>query len=251
MIEDKILNSILDGRSLLITGSGINNGVKNLSGNNFSQGKELTMKIYSACGIDNPEDEYDLQDATQTFLERKNADELIALIKKELQVSSISETVKTIYNLPWNHCYTTNYDDVPLLCTEGRSQWIPVTLDKKTNEYMANNRICVYVNGYIGKLDENTLNNQFKLSTKSYLSEENIINSQWGAVLKADLEMAETIVIIGLSLDYDLDLKRIISSREISEKTVFIEKKDYQRIKKENLAVMEKYMMSEWMIFVS
>lgn len=233
MENTKVFNSILSGRAILITGSGVNVGVKNHEGIEFPIGKDLTKLIYNKCGITNPDDEYDLQDASQTYLEQKSAQELINLLKQTYNVGSLSDAVKILYNLPWCRCYTTNYDDVPMLATD--KKMIPITLSEKTERLIDEKASCVYINGYIGKLNERTLETEFKLTTVSYLSTENILNSQWGIVLKRDIEFADVVIIAGLSLDYDLDLKRIIYSPEIINKVIFVEKKDISEDKKRKM----------------
>lgn len=234
MEKTRIFNSILNGRAILITGSGVNVGVKNHEGKKFPTGKDLTKLIYNKCGIINPDDEYDLQDASQTYIERKTVHDLIILIKQIYNVGSLSDTVRILYNLPWSRCYTTNYDDVPILATDKKI--VPITLSEKTGKLIEEKSSCVYINGYIGKLNEKTLKTEFKLTTESYLSAENILNSQWGVVLERDIEFADVIIIAGLSLDYDLDLKRIIFDPEIKDKVVFIEKMDISEDKKRKMS---------------
>lgn len=234
MDKAKIYNSILNGKAILITGSGVNVGVKNHEGMDFPVGKKLTTFIYGECGITNPDDEYDLQDASETYLEQKSAQELIILLRRLYNVGELSETVKTVYSLPWIRCYTTNYDDVPMLATD--KKMVPITISEKTTKYLEEKSSCVYINGYIGKLNESTLNTEFKLTTKSYMSAQNIMSSQWGIVLKKDIEFAEVVIVAGLSLDYDLDLKRIIYSPSIIDKVVFVEKEDISEDKKRKMS---------------
>ena len=135
--------------------------------------------------------------------------------------------------MPWIRCYTTNYDDVPMLATD--QKLIPVTINQSTKKYIDSSNCCVYINGYIGKLDDKTINTEFKLTTTSYMSTNNILNSQWGIVLKEDLECANVIIIAGLSLKYDLDLERIISNNTIAERVIFVEKLGISEDKKRKL----------------
>lgn len=230
-----IYQKILNGRAIIIAGSGINIDVKDCDGNDFLTGSRLAERIYEECGISNPDNKWDLQDASQTYLEKKTDLQLISLIKRLLNVSQLSDIVKKTYQLPWIRYYTTNYDDVPLLATNGVKDIIPVTLNSNVNKYFGEDNVCVYINGYIGNLNEHTLNSEFKLTSNSYMSEQNILNSQWGNVLKEDLELAEVIIIAGLSLEYDLELKKIIYNQNIVNKTVFIESKIISEDKKRKL----------------
>lgn len=233
MKEQEIYSEILNGNAVLIAGSAINIGVMNHDKHKFPIGNDLSMMLYKACGIMNPDNEYDLQDASQTYQEQKSALELITFLRTTFNVGTLCDTVKTVYGLPWIRCYTTNYDEVPMLATERKM--IPVTINQSTKKYIDHSNCCVYINGYIGRLNEKTLNTEFKLTTTSYMSADNILNSQWGSVLKEDLEYAKVIIIAGLSLDYDLDLKRIISNAALVEKVIFIEKQGITDDKKRKL----------------
>lgn len=68
---EKVYQSIIDGKAMLITGSGAHTDVLTPDGCKFPSGIDLARTIYSACGITNPENPYDLQDAADTFLEKK------------------------------------------------------------------------------------------------------------------------------------------------------------------------------------
>lgn len=85
------------------------------------------------------------------------------------------------------------------------------------------------------KLDEKSLYNDFKLTCSSYLSAEYLSKSTWGALFSEDLATADSVVIIGLSLDYDLDIKRLIYSGDATHKIVFIEAPAISEDKKRKL----------------
>ena len=86
----------------------------------------------------------------------------------------------------------------------------------------------------MGRRDR-SINDEFKLTGKSYLTSEGLKESVWGAVFDEDLETADCIVIIGLSLDYDLDFKRFIFNKNVSNKTVFIESSEAKEDKRRKL----------------
>lgn len=229
----EIYKEILNGNAVLITGSGANVGVKNHNGDAFPVGSALPELLYKQCGIEDPYNPYDLQDASETFLERKTANELIKLLRQMFNVGELSETVKIIYSMPWMRCYTTNYDEVPLLASDRRLH--PVTINQSTKKLIDYGACCVYINGYLGRLDEKSLFSEFKLTKTSYLSMNNILGSQWGSVFKDDLECATRIIVTGLSLEYDLDLERILRDKALAEKVVFIEKEGISEDKKRKL----------------
>ena len=98
----------------------------------------------------------------------------------------------------------------------------PVTLSSNIKQNLNNNRLCIHINGYIGNLNETTLHHEFKLTANSYLSQTSILNSPWGDYVVNDLETAKCIVLLGLSLKYDLDLSRVIFSEEFRKKAMII-----------------------------
>lgn len=217
------IKHIIDGDAVIIMGAGASYGAKNAFGD-FPSGSKLAIELYKKCGI-TPDDENDLQDAAQCFIENYSPRELITEIRSLLTCASFTESHEIIYTLPWMRYYTTNYDDVALLAAKKRDVSInPVTLSCKVNDFIDRDHVCVHINGHIGNLNEATLNNEFKLTSTSYLSETSILESQWGSLLTHDLEVAKCIFIIGLSLKYDLDLNKIIFSSNISRKTIIIDR---------------------------
>ena len=68
---EKVYQAIMNGRAILITGSGAHSDVLTPDGKPFPSGIELAKTIYASCGIMNPENIWDIQDAADTFLEKK------------------------------------------------------------------------------------------------------------------------------------------------------------------------------------
>lgn len=223
--KEKLYNGIrqiLDGEAVIIMGSGASYGAKNALGN-FPSASALSKELYKKCNII-PDNENDLQDAAQCFEEAFSAHELITEIRTIFNCVTFSESHETIYMLPWMRYYTTNYDDVALLSTKKNGKKItPVTLTSDLKTYSNFENLCIHINGYIGDLNEATLHNEFKLTLNSYLSQTNILNSQWGDYFINDLESAKCIIILGLSLNYDLDLKKIIFNADLAKKTLIID----------------------------
>ena len=83
-------------------------------------------------------------------------------------------------------------------------------------------------------MSERTLQSEFRLSGRSYASE-SLNQNAWGAIFSDDLTTVECVVIVGLSLDYDLDLKRLIYAQNVHEKIVFIEDSKISEDKKRKL----------------
>lgn len=220
----EIFKEINNGRAILLTGSGAHIGVKDPMGCEFPSGAALAGRLYKAAGIENPENVYDLQDASESFLECKTSIDMIEEIKRILTVSTVTQTTKKLYSCPWKRVYTTNYDNVPRISTSDlENPLLPRTLGDTYDASLLEKRLCIYINGYVDKLTPETLNNEFKLTAKSYMSANYINDSQWGALFAEDIETSGCIVIAGLSLEYDLDIKRFLYNKEVKAKTVFIE----------------------------
>lgn len=215
------IKHIIDGDAVIIMGAGVSHGAQNLFGE-FPSGSLLAEKLYKKCGIV-PDDINDLQDAAQCYEEAFSASALVSEIQSLLKCVSVTNSHEIIYSLPWMRYYTTNYDDVALLAAKKTNiNLTPVTLSSNIKQNLNNNRLCIHINGYIGNLNETTLHHEFKLTANSYLSQTNILNSPWGDYLINDLETAKCIVILGLSLKYDLDLSRVIFSEEFRKKAMII-----------------------------
>lgn len=216
------IKHIIDGNAVVIMGAGASYGAKNAFGE-FPSGAKLAKDLYALCGV-LPDDENDLQDASQSYEEQFGAFSLIREIRTRLTCSSFTEAHEEIYSLPWMRYYTTNYDDVALLAAQKRGKFLtPVTLTSDIKGYKESASLCVHINGHVGNLNQHTLHHEFKLTSSSYLSQTNILNSQWGDYFANDLDTARCIVIIGLSLKYDLDLSKIIFNTNYVDKTIIID----------------------------
>ena len=220
------IKNILDGNAVIIMGAGASCGAKNPFGD-FPSGSYLAKELYNKCHII-PDDIKNLQDAAQCYEDEFSATALISEIRSQLNCTSFTDSHETIYTLPWMRYYTTNYDDVALLAAKKHNiDLTPVTLTTKLDHATDKEHLCIHINGYIGNLNESTLHHEFKLTANSYLSQTNILNSEWGDYLIHDLETAKCIVILGLSLQYDLQLSQIIFNASFKNKTIII---DQQRL---------------------
>lgn len=232
---EKIYQAIITGRAMLITGSGAHMTALGMNGEKFPSGVALAERLYKSAGIVNPENPYDLQDAADSYLETKSSDELIAELKKVLYVSKVQKEHEILYGQDWQRVYTTNYDEVPILASKDMEEPLyAVTLSDDVKLEKSKKKQCVYINGYIGNLSERTLQSEFRLSGRSYASE-SLNQNAWGAIFSDDLTTVECVVIVGLSLDYDLDLKRLIYAQNVHEKIVFIEDSKISEDKKRKL----------------
>lgn len=247
---EKVYENIINGTAILITGSGAHINVHTPDGKPFPSGVSLAERLYQQCDIMNIENPWDLQDASETYIDKYSKERLITEIKTQLMVGNVEDEHRKLYSCNWQRIYTTNYDNVPRISTMGEKEsLIPITLGMKRRDEYLQQKICVYINGYIERLDEKTLDDEFKLTGKSYLAASNLENSEWGAVFAEDIETADSIVIVGLSLDYDLDIKRFIYNKNVKDKIVFIEKEeisDSKTRKMERLGEVKKIGMEKF-----
>lgn len=171
MCLENVYEEICKGNAILLTGSGAHIGATGMNNEPLPTAKDLTKWLYEKCGIFNPSNKYDLADAASTFMEMYSDHELIEELKTIFALSGISENQKKLYNQNWKRVYTTNYDKIPLWATRESPdrKLFPVTLSDTYSEKLLNNRLCVYINGYIDKLDETTLTSDFKLTENSYM----------------------------------------------------------------------------------
>ena len=165
------IKHIIDGDAVIFMGTGGSYGAKNAYGD-FPSGTKLAKQLYNLCDIV-PDDENDLQDAAQIYEEKYSAEKLIQEIRTQLTVASFHPAHSVIYSQPWMRYYTTNYDDVALLAAKEKGVDItPVTLSANFKKNYEKEHLCIHVNGHIGKLNEDTLHTEFKLTAESYLSGE-------------------------------------------------------------------------------
>lgn len=142
----EVFQTIINGGSVLITGSGANYGVKGIDGGSFPTGTELAEYLYREAGIFSPENPYDLQDASETYIETLGASSLIQLIKNKLMVSSITDSQKWLYDNDWQRIYTTNYDNVPTIATlKSKNQIYPVVLSSHYQKEYIREKTCVFI----------------------------------------------------------------------------------------------------------
>jgi len=218
---DYAINSALEGNAILFAGTGFSYGATNLNKEHIKTGSSLAKAIAKDCGFEEYSDS--LNTISEYYIQKKSTQSLINLIKRECTVLKICPYHQIILSLPWKRVYTTNYDSViELSALKNKRILTPVVLsDEMKNSDVAN--VCVHINGYIDNLDKNTINNEFKLTDRSY-SCESLIGNEWFELFKSDLQSAKAIIVIGFSMQYDIDIKRLFSSPKIKEKVIFIDK---------------------------
>lgn len=217
-LQDAI-KTIFEGNSLLFTGAGFSLSATNTNGNNLKSASYLTKELYNQCNEDN---DGDLENAVDIFLEKHGEIKLIDFLKNEFTVSTLSNELDVFGIVNWKRIYTTNYDNVLEIAYQKCGKTIsPVTLYDRPIDYNKEN-VCVHLNGSITNLNQTTLNSGFRLSNVSYLTQD-FLESDWINLFSMDLSTADSIFFVGFSMKYDLDIKRLIyANPELKEKTFFI-----------------------------
>ena len=211
---------------MLFLGSGFSFGATNNNpkDSKFKGAGTLAHILLEHAGYSSKKD--DLRKASSAYLKKKTPEDLIALLKQEFCATSISPSHDYIGSLNWFRIYTTNYDNIiELAYGKAQKPLIPKTLSsihRKTEDYR---HCCIHLNGFIDSLSSDKLDNEFKLTSASYLTED-FTKSEWFEIFKSDVMASEALIFIGFSMDYDLDLARILVSGTIKDKTLFVVRPD-------------------------
>ena len=81
----------------------------------------------------------------------------------------------------------------------------------------------IHLNGYIEALTPSALNSEFKLSSSSYL-DDSFASNEWVRMLKSDIDAASAVILIGISGNSDLDIRRLIyNDGQYQDKIIFID----------------------------
>ena len=225
------IEKILDGQAILFAGAGFSYGAKNIQGQ-VPSADELKKKLLLDMGMDKNSD-HGLEVVANYYKNKKGANELIDKLKEQYDILKVAEYHKKIMALPWKRVYTTNYDQVIEMSSAecGTATRKKAVILSDDFEYTEKNNVCVHINGYIERLNANRLEDEFKLTDKSY-SCDTLIGNPWFEFMVNDFESASAIIIIGYSMKFDIDIKRLLSAPAISQKVVFIDAPGLDEISK-------------------
>jgi hypothetical protein len=237
-IEDAIKHAI-DGNALLFLGSGFSVEATPLKGDKFLTGRGLAIHLYKECGMNPPPNE-ELNYAAQKYEKKKGAEQLVEELQNLFTASEVHSHHERFAEVKWQAIYTTNYDDVIEKAFAKKKKRInSITIDKDSPEYISKNNVCIHINGYINELTTKSLNQSFKLTNTSYLTEE-FSKSNWSFMFRRSLESCQTIIFIGYSL-YDIDIQRIIyTDSSLKEKIIFIEP-DFKKLEEYEDSIQEEF----------
>lgn len=230
----KAIEKILDGQAVLFAGAGFSYGAKNGQGN-VPSADMLKKSLLLDMGMDE-NSEHGLETIADFYKKKKTARGLVAKLKEQYNILQIAEHHKKIMDLPWKRIYTTNYDQVVEMASQGNINGLVRDAVILSDDFEETNKtaICVHINGYIERLNEYKLDNEFKLTDKSY-SCDSLVGNPWFEFMINDFEAASMIIVIGYSMKFDIDIKRLLSAPEISQKVIFIDAPGIDEISKELL----------------
>lgn len=216
-----ILDHVASRGAILFLGSGFSSSAHGLKKDEMPIAKELAQKIGDLQGFDA---ENDLRYATSRYLSTDgDKNKLINMLHETFTVTDVKDHHIAIASAPWRRVYTTNYD----LCFEKaaeKNRKIVTTVDMNSNPstYTAKNEICIHLNGSLLSLTAESLDNDFKLTTSSYLSPNSFLNSKWFYTFQRDLEFSTAIIFVGYSM-YDIEVQKILHNNpHYTNKTYFI-----------------------------
>lgn len=225
------IEKILEGQAVLFAGAGFSWGAKNVKGE-VPAANKLKKALLRDMGLDETLD-YGLEQIAEYYKNKKSDSELVLKLKEQYNVLQVAEHHKQIMMLPWKRIYTTNYDRVVEKASDECGTGIKRTAIVLSDDFEGTdkNNICIHINGYIEHLNEEKLNNEFKLTDKSY-SCDTLLGNPWFEFMVNDFESAATIIVIGYSMKFDIDIKRLFAAPNISKKVVFIDAPDLDEISK-------------------
>ena len=212
------------GNTILFIGAGYSLGCENINESPVPLARSLSKKI---CNLGKFEEDEDLAFSADYYLKYNEPADLINLLKEHYLINKVAKHHEEISKIDWRRVYTTNYDN----CFELSSgkigkEVLPITLEDSPAKYFRRRDVCVHINGAIQLLDNETIENSFKLSESSYTNSDAFSDSSWLYRFKKDLDICSQIIFIGYSL-YDMEVKRLlVDSESIKNKTYFITGKD-------------------------
>ena len=217
------IRCIIDGEALLFTGSGFSAGARKANGDYLCTAKTLAHKLLDECGFEKDDYVDDLGQASEIYKTEKGTSGLVDFLKEEFTAAELTVEQKFLSTLPWFRIYTTNYDNVLQKAWQdvGKKLNIAVLSDRQS-EVQDKHTLCVCLNGSLSHLSEAKLTEEIKLTNSSYLTN-SFTSSPWLRFFQTDLKTAKAVFFVGYSMQYDLDIQRIVFlNEELREKTFFI-----------------------------
>lgn len=223
---------IIDGEGLLFLGAGFSSNAQNILHETMKMAPQLSNELCEELNI--PQND-NLSDVADYYLDSDVVEDggkkLIEKLQNNYMCRYVLDEHEEVANLDWLRVYTTNYDNVFELASNrvGKRRVPHIISDNMKNVEKATS--VLHINGYIDRLTIDQLNDQFKLTTKSYMRED-FSNTDWCGLFRNDLSRARVIVLIGVSLQYDDELQKMLAENpKYKNKIIFIDKKENVELK--------------------
>lgn len=234
------LNYVFDGDAILFLGAGFSMFNTNSEGEMLPLTKKLSEVLQLASGISEKDidNSLNIQQTSEYFIEKNGATALVDILKKNFTVTKAFKWQRELAKFNWKSIYTTNYDNVfEIASDEADSHRYAVNISKNDRNPKRNpEKEIIHLNGYVDFIDEENLRTSTKLTSESYI-DTNFLNSTWRTEFEIDIEHAQAIFFVGFSLNYDLDLKRLISiDKRYKEKIFFINGREVGIIERNSLS---------------
>lgn len=231
----------IDGQAILFLGAGFSCSGKNCNGEELPSASELSKRMCIDLGI-NESSELDI--VSDRYVDDPDCGKgvlaLIEFLKKQCFCIKTSEEQDMVLSLPWKRIYTTNYDNIPEVSSRKQSierESITATLPK--NCISSSRGAIVHMNGFIQGVTEESFYDEFKITNSNYLKK-GFLDSKWGGQFVNDIDTCKSIIFIGYSMKYDLDLQKIMNGK-IREKAIFIDRS--------NVSENQVYIFKKWGAF--
>ena len=239
MLLEEHIDNIFDGDSLLFLGAGFSRNTKNSNKEALPLTRDLSNLLQKLSGIEaeSIDENLNVQQTSEYFIEKNGSEELVRLLKKQFTVTTSENWQNNLASLKWKRVYTTNYDNVfEVASNVAKVHRYAVDITNKDSiNFGEDKKQIVHLNGFVDFIDSNNLMTSTKLTSQSYL-DTYFLDGQWRNEFEIDIEHARSIFFVGFSLDYDLDLKRLIASnKKYREKIYFINGQHMSPITKNSL----------------
>lgn len=248
--EEKLKRLLCTGNAIIFTGAGFSLEATNVLGQTPPLARDLALLISEKSAryladigaepqfIDDIRGCSDLMIASDFYLQNiPQKEELLKTLKEHFTLKSVTEAHQIICGQKWRRIYTTNYDNsVELASALANIAITPLTLEDNPADHKNNTNVCLHINGKIDTASENDLDTRVKLTSSSYLSPDQFINSPWYRQFKSDVDHCSAVIFLGYSM-YDIDIQRIFFNEpSIKDKSYFIVK--------ENTTIMQNYKLA-------
>jgi hypothetical protein len=211
------VRQILDGAATLFLGAGVSFLATNKDSQPLANGDQLKRLLEAELKM--PPSNHALDKLANHFRHKCGASALYDLLTTSLTATNVDARFADFLCHDWRRIYTTNYDNSVEIACRGRKSRPPYTCADKVN--VVPDGAVIHLNGSIAKLAPITIDDDIRLSDRSYATA-SLLQNPWRHVFTNDLRVSRAIIFAGYSLA-DLDIARILlSEQSLRRKLYFI-----------------------------